>query len=389
MLRLGIISDIHCHEKSEKPQGGYYFPLMPDYPVSQNPFASLRQLARSDGIEVDFLLCPGDYAHIVDEKGLKSSWEQLKLMSHELKAKFLIGTIGNHDVASRAKGDSFSYLKIFDSNFPVYVDTKSPEYLKSLLNEGYYYVDNEEDDIFFMVLNSCFDHWDEIQASRGKILKEESEKIEKIIENSSRSKKILMVHHHPIIHETGISDTGDVIEGSEELMKNVAKAKVDLVIHGHKHDFRFTQETIYPRNLNILASGSFACYKSSLKTYVQNAFHVVEFHSLVNLDQCINPGIIKTYLYDPAHGWELDPSKEEGFGCVLTEPQLIGIVKPELVANALPYVLWDELISRIPVLKYISRKTRNNILKELLRVKDIQDLSLDRFGNVHSYIIIR
>jgi predicted phosphodiesterase len=388
MIRLGIISDIHCHELIPgKQQGGYYFPSMPDHPIHQNPFASLKELIRNDDLCLDYLLSPGDYAHQIDNKGLKSSWDQLKIVSSELRVKSLMGTIGNHDVSSRNNGDSFSDIKAFDMDFPVYLNKNSKNYLNSLLYNCFYTIEDVELDILFIIVNSCYDHWDTVQARKGKVSKEDSERIKIEIDNSPRSRKVLMVHHHPIVHETGLSDTDDLIEGSEDLMKNIAG--IDLIIHGHKHDFRFTQKKIFPKNLNILASGSFSCFKTSLKTNAQNAFHVIEFHSTDSLISCINQGVINTYLYDPIIGWQLDSNLEEGFGCTLSEQHIRDIVVEEFNKITVPYTLWKDVVENKGLLRYITRESRNSILSNLMEEGVIKRVTIDRFNNLHGDIILR
>ncbi|MGK7390814.1 MAG: metallophosphoesterase family protein [Candidatus Cyclobacteriaceae bacterium M2_1C_046] len=365
MIKIGIISDIHSHRWDNKTiyQGGYYYPNMPEKPVSQNPFASLKKLIRQEKSEYDYILCPGDFAHQIDPDGLKSSWDQLKLIKNEVKACMLIATIGNHDVASRGNGDVFRYIKNFDNDFPVYSSGNSAEYKSQLLDKGYYKIEDEKLDILIVVINSCFDHWDHVEASKGKIETEHLDDLKDIIQKSPRNIKLGLVHHHPVIHETGIYDTSDLIEGSEGLMKSLSG--LDLIIHGHKHDYRFTQKKVFPKNLNILSSGSFSCFKTHLKTGTVNYFHEIEFHS-EHVSHCEKQGIIKTYGYDPTSGWNRYKELDEGFGCIFDIQNLFSFLKEEILKlTEVNYLEWYELIEKYPLLKYISRESRNASLNRL------------------------
>jgi predicted phosphodiesterase len=338
---------------------------MPESPVSQNPFASLRNLIRKNGIEFDYLLAPGDFAHQIDPDGLKSSWDQLKLIKVEGKASKLIATIGNHDVASRDAGDVFKEIRNFDHDFPVY--TSSPdknEYKSDLLNKGFYSIEDPKLDILFVVLNSCFDHWNKVEASKGKVQIDNLSDISELIYSSKRRIKIALIHHHPIIHETGIHDTFDVIEGSEELMKYLNDA--DFIIHGHKHDYRFTQSKFFPKNLNILSAGSFSCFKTYLKSNSLNYFHEIEFH-LDECEHCVNQGIIRTYAYDPTVGWAHYDNLTDGFGCTLEPSELDRYFNKCLAAVSESYVQWRELITLYPTLRYIAMKEVKATLDRLVK----------------------
>lgn len=370
MITVGVISDIHSHKWGDDIlQGGYYYPNMPDKPISQNPFASLKELFRKENRKFDFIVSPGDFAHQIDPEGLKSSWEQLKLIKNEVDAEMLIATIGNHDVASRENGDVFKYIKEFDIDFPVYSSTKSQEYKNQLLENGYYYIDDEKRNVLILVINSCFDHWDKVEASKGKIDTESLAEIKAITEKSGRDIKIALLHHHPIVHETGIYDTNDIIEGGEPLMESLAE--MDLIIHGHKHDYRFTQQSIYPKNLNILSSGSFSCFKTYLKSGTLNYFHEIEFH-MDNVDHCYKHGLIKTYAYDPTSGWNRYKELDEGFGCTLEGQSLYDYVEKAILSiTGSNYVEYSELLDTYPTLNYIARESRNSTLDSLIDKKII------------------
>ncbi|WP_108802177.1 metallophosphoesterase [Aquimarina sp. Aq107] len=386
MIKIGVISDIHSHEKDNKQQqGGYYFPSMPDDPIEKNPFSALKKLIRENSLELDYLLSPGDYAHQIDDKGLKSAWDQLKLIHHEVKSKLLIGTIGNHDVASRdAEKDSFDYIKKFDTCFPLYPSNPNDDSSRNQLLENSFFVYEDSDlDIFFIVLNSCFDHWNEIDASRGKIKTDKINEIQKAINDSNNEKKILLIHHNPIIHQAWGNDN-DFLEDSEKLLQNIRG--IDLIIYGHKHNFRFEQREIYPKNLSLLASGSFSCFKTSLARNDQNTFHIVEF-DCKKMEFCENQGFVKTYEYNPSDGWNYSNKLLEGFGCTLDSQSLESKIINFLKEQDEHYMNWSDIVTDLPFLQYVSKKNRNLVFENLQKKGDVIKVLYTDRGELESLIL--
>ncbi len=384
-MKIAIISDIHCHNhKGSEPKGGYYYPSMPEKPVNQNPFAALTKFIRENEIKARYLLSPGDYSHKMDSQGLKSSWDQLKLLSHEIEAEFLVGTIGNHDVDSRGKDkDPFRTIKNFDRDFPVYKPGSKESFKSILLSEGYFAIDSEN--IQFLVVNSSYDHWDTEESRHGKVELESLNEVQKLINDSSKNYQIVLVHHHPLIHETGIGDTEDVIHGSEEFLKCVSP--VDFIIHGHKHDYRFVQHKIYPKNLNILGAGSFSCYVTGRRPLTLNSFHIIEFEENDETD-CVNHGVIETYTYNPNEGWKHEAEFKEGFGYTKSLSEVVDIIKDYITKLSQPYTSWDDITVAKKQLKFISSKVRNEALLILKNDGSLVRISFDSYTKFPKEIIL-
>lgn len=382
---IGVISDIHSHEEDieKKNRGGFYYPSMPDSPISKNPFSSLKKLIKESEIEFDFILSPGDYAHKIDLKGLKSAWEQLKLIKFESGAKSLIGTIGNHDVSSRGDGDSFKAVKEFDIDFPVFGEHSSQEIKNKFFGEHFFSIEDNDKDVFFLIINSSFNHWSENEARSGKVDKDSIEKMKSLIESSAKKVKIGLVHHHPIVHETGHQDTADIIVGSEEL-KEVLE-KLDLTVHGHKHNFRFTNLLDRPKNSNILAAGSFSCFKDSLKVGEYNAFHIINFEPL-KVEHCINPGYIDTYNFDPNSGWKLTSNLYTGFGCCLQQGTLVDKLGEYFVSNKTKIIYWNDLLLELQFIKYTRSVLISDVLDELVDQKVVQKVFYNSEGNIDAIL---
>jgi len=385
-MRIAVISDIHCHKHEPNvPKGGYYFPLMPDSPAKQNPFAALKKFINANGIVADYILSPGDYSHQIDPDGLKSSWEQLKLLTKEFEANYLLGTIGNHDVESRKneKGP-FNLIKSFDSDFPVYKSSSSKTFRNNLLTETYFeFIDNG---IHFIIMNSSFDHWDTHEARKGKVDLEKLEEIKQIIENSTSKYKLVLIHHHPVVHETGIGDTGDLIHGSEEFLKTVDG--VDFIVHGHKHDFRFSQLQLKPKNQSILGAGSFSCFITGKKPLALNSFQIIQFNQSPEAN-CINHGTVETYTYSPNEGWKYEPEFQEGFGNTSSLEELKTQLREFFAKTVDPYTSWQDIVEDSNSLNHISSSLRNKALSQLMEESDIKRVTFDKYTKYPIEIIIR
>lgn len=385
-MRIAVISDIHCHshtsikgEKVEK--GGYYYPLMPDKPVKQNPFSALTKFIRENNIEVDYLVSPGDYSHKIDPKGLKSSWDQLKLLKHEFKAKYLIGTIGNHDVESRVNSKGpFQLIKKFDLDFPIYNVPNASQLQSELLTNGFFSF--EDEDVFFLVVNSSFDHWDTEEAKHGKVELDSLDELNSLVEATEKKIKIVLIHHNPIVHETGVGDTDDLIHGSEDFLKNILG--VNLLIHGHKHDYRFSQHPVKSKVINILSAGSFSCYLSGMRVGVSNHFHIVDFNDMN--EEC---GLIESYSYNQYDGWKTEKEFTEGFGNNDSRATLSIQIEKICKGSTDPYITWDEILESKPSLNFISATIRNAILEELSDKGSLKRVSFDSYTKFPKEIIIR
>jgi predicted phosphodiesterase len=382
MVRIAIISDVHCHTERDI-KSSYYIASMPDTPFEKNPFSSLTNLIKKNGLQFDYILSPGDFADKIDEKGLKVAWDQLKLLYYESKSKYLIGTIGNHDVSSKDSGDSFRSIKSVLSDFPIYRYEDIDSVIKNQLLINAYFT-FESEDIFFLILNSSFDHWSSNEARHGKFNESSYSSIESKIKETDKKIKICMMHHHPIIHETGNGDTNDIVENNDKLWELLVD--FDFVIHGHKHDFRLTQKKIYPKNLSIIASGSFSCYKEGLAPGGLNMFHVIELLD-DEVENCKNQGFLQTYTYSPYDGWKHVIRLTQGFGCTLNDSEIITKLESEITSQENPYLEYIEICELIPWIKFNSQSKIRDIFRVLENNRTIKRITYSNDGIIDTIII--
>ena len=100
VFRVAILSDLHAYgEGAERPS--FLDVRSSSLPIHQHPISSLKDLVSKSSIRADFLLCPGDLGHRASTLGIEYAWQQLHEVGHDLGARLVTGTAGNHDMDSR------------------------------------------------------------------------------------------------------------------------------------------------------------------------------------------------------------------------------------------------------------------------------------------------
>lgn len=167
-VSLAVMSDLHCHpEKALTVSETFLYSDMRAIPVNQNPIESLLNLIGSEKISAEALLVPGDLTNRHNQAGIGAAWDYSSRVQKALKAKHLIGTVGNHDVDSYSappSPDIFSLAKNFRTNFP-YLNKKT---CTDFWGKGFCFVETAHFNI--LVLNSVALHSNPDEAKRGAIV---------------------------------------------------------------------------------------------------------------------------------------------------------------------------------------------------------------------------
>src|SRR5207244_1947536 len=100
-----VVSDIHASANDLKSDEAVsWYSTLPEYDrADRNPFYSIPDLLSAESLSVDLLLCPGDLADCADPTAQDKAWNSLETLKKKIGARRLVGTVGNHDVDSRAK----------------------------------------------------------------------------------------------------------------------------------------------------------------------------------------------------------------------------------------------------------------------------------------------
>jgi predicted MPP superfamily phosphohydrolase len=372
ILRIAIISDIHCH-KRRKSQSSFLLTDTPKKPAKQNPLASLNDLIDRTGMKADILILPGDFCDQIDEDGFNFIWSELQRVAKRLDVKDIIPTIGNHDVNSRSAGhdDIFRFAKNMDPEFPFKEERDSNKFW----TDGFVIRKFPRFDLNLLIMNSAHHHYSLPQARKGLIDDAQREKIELELKNTSPAKfNIAVSHHHPIPHEERLGGSTDLIENASLLLDLLAANKFQFYIHGHKHDARLKYSNHGPDSMLVFAAGSFARHPYPSLSGVLNAFHVINIENQ-SVQNCSNQGFIETYFFAVSQGFQAINTQTfphlAGFGYMHPiktlvneiynwlqafrgqDPQSETVIKP-----------WAELLQAIPETKYLTPTQLESLINE-------------------------
>ncbi len=354
VLRIAIISDLHCHPEKEnfKDNNTLLFSDKLRLPSNEHPVENLLEVIDEKKLKVDLVLSPGDFTDHSDKQGFFSGWNYVNEVARALKAKEIIATIGNHDVDSRHTYSKYSFdiPKKIQQNFPIRIKEK----LSMFWDKGYVIL--EEESYQILVINSTHFHTHyeknnpiENPAIKGKVEESQIEEIGKYLtkNNYSHKIKIALCHHHPIEHSRLKLGEHDVIENGAALMSLLGKFKFDIVVHGHKHDpwLRYFPTEERP-GLPVLSAGSFSATNQISWISKFNYFHILE----INKKQDKSIGKLETWTFKQGGGW--NNNKEDGFypytGFGFSgelknlQEKIIQLFSTQEMIN------WETLVSQIP-----------------------------------------
>jgi DNA repair exonuclease SbcCD nuclease subunit len=128
--RFLIISDIHaCDVDPTASDAPSYVSSYGGRRASADPLSELEALIEKDIPEVDYILCPGDIANRANPSAFAYAWKSLNDLADRLKIP-LFATVGNHDIDSRYKTNTFDPME-FAKNITPHIPTrKRPQYLE-------------------------------------------------------------------------------------------------------------------------------------------------------------------------------------------------------------------------------------------------------------------
>lgn len=377
VLKLAIISDLHCHPKRKVDEGKDETYLLTDklrIPSKDHPVNDLLDKINNNEIkDVDLTLCPGDFTDKASPQGFISGWGFALEIHRALKSKEIIATIGNHDVDVYGKNSNYTLdiAKGIKRGFPIQNETEQDTFWAKGC------VILERDDYRILLINSSHFHYNKKAAKNGKVGDEMIEYIEDYLSKHNDNKiKIAMSHHHPVDHSSLKLGEEDKIVNSDELLDILGKYKFDLFIHGHKHHplIRYHNTTKFNHRLPIFASGSFSSHSNLMFTSVRNAFHIITLYKDV-----VCKGEIDTWTFLPNSGWS-QPQDESGFpaytgfGSEKRVEELVNDVNT--IMSRHNKIAWETVVEQIPDLPFLLPEDCK-LLEGQLKVKNfILDKSL-------------
>lgn len=350
-LRLAVVSDLHIGTKARAaelcPQT-----LSDALVASRNEsfLDSFRRLANSEAFKsagkIDALFVTGDITNSGHASEHARASEVIHFVADQLgvnhEQTFFVP--GNHDVfwpvaklepqdfwrkyryePLHAKGNHFIYAAMQQGASGSYHDAP-------------YAVLRKTDSLLVLGVNTAaHDGPAEPTVHHGSISNETMTWIDENLspyDNDLTLRRVCLVHHHPLQYQnpTGNGKDFSALQNAEPLLALLAKHRVEILVHGHRHvpqwTFRFDGTTGHP--IAILGAGSFcAALENSWTGNVSNQFHVVEFWSRPTTSA--GRGRLLSWAYDSLNGWK-PSSKDLGihavrrFGDRRTEDELASTI---------------------------------------------------------------
>jgi 3',5'-cyclic AMP phosphodiesterase CpdA len=304
-MKFAIVSDLHCRLKSESQDSLLTVGDM-RIPENRHPVQALISLIRVRQLKADVLLVPGDLTNRISLEGLSQGWDFVLEISRELRAKFTIPVLGNHDVDSRKThdADSARFARFLRPGFPFTNDDACSRFF----SDGFAIL-NIANDTQLVVINSVVDHQDEKTAKRGSFSYERLDKLAAYLGKKLKAQsRLAMMHHHPTLHTGPYLDSADVIPNGDALIDLLKNFRCKLVIHGHKHHPRLT----YVNDTVVFAAGSFSANLGQFGGAVGNMFHLVDLRAPQG--KLAGPrGTIESWTFQLMKGWTTASRKFSGF----------------------------------------------------------------------------
>ena len=203
-----------------------------------------QAIERLEGLDLDFLLIPGDLTQ--DGEAENHDWLQQRLKQLPFPAYVVPG---NHDVPFPQNRDRYVGLENF-SNYYGHCGYDNPEKL--------YYTQELMPGLQLIGLNS--NQFDDKGRQIGRLDEEQLEWLEVILPTLKDKQIFVMIHHNVIEHlpKQSQHELGRryMLENSKDLLKILKKYGVKLIFTGHLH----VQDLAYQDGIYEMTTGSLVSY---------------------------------------------------------------------------------------------------------------------------------
>jgi UDP-2,3-diacylglucosamine pyrophosphatase LpxH len=405
-VHLAIISDLHVGTKARRHD------LRPGHPPESWPapyIEEFRDFVQAEHLTAEYLLLPGDISNQASPEEYRLAAEKIVAIADMLKCprEHIVLVPGNHDVCWPVQrlGGSFWQAKKF---LPMYeiltpglgLDSKDYE---PLFNPPYAVVKELGDLLFVLVNSACKDDYVEpgtggTKPHHGSFALESAKHLCAQVDRirGHRPKfAILLTHHHvlPMTDPDPYWEDFSMMNNSDILFDFIAKAGIDLVVHGHKHWPRFRPHHEAPRSLvTVLSAGSFSAeIHESLSAKVFNKFHVAELRERDMVGNAC--GFVWSWSYYGGHGWkrsvpENGITHKEPFGYyrqaeeVLTDVRHAHATAKDSTTGPLELAA---ILARVPNADYIPDQMLDEAVVLLVKEVDAQLLTDSASGKRYIY----
>ena len=209
MLKILVVSDLHAFTPPNHNTGktiddppSFLVNTEVESKKQPNPIELIPDLLKAEGLDVDWILCPGDIADRADPDAQAFAWRHLVNLKKSTKARLLLGTVGNHDVDSRLQFSEFDpkgHLQALSPPFPGINGAAANRYWARNFHI------QQEGTVRLLNLNSAAYHGfssryqqTKPEYLQGRVSERTIEAIRKELSTAkSFDHNILFTHHHP------------------------------------------------------------------------------------------------------------------------------------------------------------------------------------------------
>lgn len=346
----------------------------------EDPVESMLAMVAEESVAAQAIIVPGDVCHKASSTGFRVGWERLRLLASELGDVPLIGTMGNHDCASRGgSGDPFSFAQNLPQ-FPV----RNPSGIAEFWTEGST-IARIDETWSVIVINSAKHHYTEDEARAGTFDAKAISALEKRLRCFEGEVQMAVLHHHPILHSSRLADSSDVLPTGDDLLDVLGSNGVKWVIHGHRHEPRFRRDTKH--DLVVFAAGSFSIVLTELSPITRNLLHLVQLELEGNLLR----GEVRSWEFNRGYGWSQASTKSARIPHVarfassrVSLDVLTDAVETSTKANSPPWLPWEQAVTAHPELLNLTPDELDEVTKRLREDRSIQP-ELDEFGHLRRW----
>ncbi|WP_198031094.1 metallophosphoesterase [Bradyrhizobium sp. th.b2] len=303
-MRIVVISDPHMHQKKPVGSSPSYLSAHPNFNVAKvNPIFDATELVCSLGKQIDWIICPGDISDQNDPISASIAWQQLDAMRKKIRARKLIGTVGNHDINSRrqdGKEKPEQALKALSPPFPL----ADRRLANKFWADDYVVVKDGAASATFVLVNSCALHGigsgsESPSYEHGLISDRVIERLASELPGRISAINILIMHHHIRQHPWIPDDSSHAVNGPR-LMEILRETGVQwLVVHGHQHLPHLAYGTSDSNSPVVLSAASIAAQRYEVRGRTpRNQMHLIEFDD----DQAVRAKIF-TWNWAQTIGW--------------------------------------------------------------------------------------
>lgn len=360
-FKVAVVSDIHAYTNTPTGSSAPSHLKANDVskPVTQHPMLLLHALIQEQGINADYLICPGDLCDKADTQAAQYAWTELEKLASILQVKRFFSVTGNHDLDSRyltpSTVDPKDALRALRPPYPV------PGSGNDSANNSYWldhFAFLTDINVRTLLLDTCGTHGQQKdEMEHGRIGVPALQRIHKHLQSDSGAWAINLAicHHHPQQHSELELGEYDFMRDGQQFLQLIGSGEFGswIVIHGHKHHPKITYAAGGNTSPVVFSAGSFSVLLDPQHGSQQNTFHLLEIESDV-VGSTLR-GQVRTFEFDFGRGWR--PAHDDsaipyhaGFGFRGNLQELAASLAAAIPDN---HKTISELANQFPDLQYL------------------------------------